>query len=743
MNKKTKNSSQDFSPTICRLCPAHCGVLVRVENGRLAEVRGDPDNPLYKGYSCAKGRALPDIHNNPNRLLHSQQRQTDGSYRDIGVEKAMDEISATLQQLVNDYGPRSVAVYTGTSGAPYPASAGMGSAFLKAIDSPMFFTPNTIDQPGKQIASAAHGHWLAGDVSFEHSDSWMLVGLNPVISKSVGVPWQNPAQKLKDAVSRGMQLVVIDPRKTETAKRATLHIQPLPGEDPTILAGIIHVVIRDSLYDDAFIEQHVDGFDLLARQVAAFTPDAVAQRAGIRAIQIVDAARLFAVQNGRGGMVHAGTGPNFAMQGNLTEYLALCLTTLCGHWPKAGQSVHRPNTLLPAFTARAQAHAPYPGWGFGEQLRIRGLGDAVCGLPTAALPDEILLEGDGKVRALICIGANPMAAWPDQRKTQRAMEHLDLLVTLDVEMSLTSRLADYVIATRMTLETPGMTQRTEALKYYTGGIGFSEPYAQVSPRIVDPPAHADLVEEWQFFHGLAKRMGLELCMSIHYGFGRYTEAPAEKIVLGPDDNTTTEELYKKICTSSRIPYDEVCQHPHGKIFDVDAVVEDSEPDWSEKLDIGNDDMMRALAQLASSDKDSEAGLAEFPFRLISRRANNFVNSAGVQLQKLNRAKPCNACFMHPDDLHDMQLKSGDTITIRSPHDSIPSIVEADNTLKNKVVALYHGFGGLVEEDHRFKELGSNIGRLIPNDIDYDPVTGIPRMSNIPVAIVPGWSDERH
>ena len=199
-------------------------------------MRGDPDNPVFKGYICPKGSALPDLHNDAERLLHTQKRQADGTYASMSVEDAMDEISAKLRELIDRYGPRSVALYTGTNGMGYPASVGMGYALLKAIGSPMFFTPNTIDQPGKQIASAAHGHWLAGDLDFDKADTWMLVGLNPVISKATGVPAQNPAQKLKAAVRRGMKLIVIDPRRTETARRAAIHIQPRPGEDPTILA---------------------------------------------------------------------------------------------------------------------------------------------------------------------------------------------------------------------------------------------------------------------------------------------------------------------------------------------------------------------------------------------------------------------------------------------------------------------------------------------------------------------------
>lgn len=722
------------TPTICRLCPAHCGVLATVSAGRVIEVRGDPDNPLFKGYTCPKGRALPQIHYDPDRLLQSRKRQLDGTFAVIPVEAAMDEIAAHIRALVKRHGPRSIALYTGTNGAPYPASVSTASAWLRAVGSPMFFTPNTIDQPGKQIAAAAHGHWLGGDLDFEEADTWVLVGLNPVISKSVGVPAQNPAQKLKDAVKRGMKLIVIDPRKTETANRAAIHIQPRPGEDPTILAGLLNVIIAEGLYDHAFIAENVAGFAELSDRVGHFTPDYVAQRAGIPAEQLTEAARIFATYGTKGGMVHVGTGPAFATHGNLGEYLALCLATICGRWPRAGDKVNRPNAMLPAYVAKAQALDPYQGWGYGEKMRVRGLANAACGLPTAALADEILLEGEGQVKALICLGSNPMAAWPDQRKTQAAMEKLELLVTLDVTMSLTSRLADYVIATQMTLETPGMTQRSEMLKYYTTGIGFSTPYAQYTPRIVAPPAGADVIEEWQFFHGLAKRMDLDLTIGVHYGFGAFTEAPPVQIALPCDAVTTTEELYAKMCATARIPFEEVCRHPHGKLYEVDERVAVKDAACVDRLDVGNPHMLAELAEVAACDFAAEQRNVEFPFRLIPRRSNHFVNSSGLGVPQLNRGRLFNPVFMHPADLADLQLRPGEEIMIRSRHDQIPGIVEADSTLRRKVIAMHHGFGGLIDEDANHLGAGSNVGRLIPNDVEFDAITGIPRMGNIPVTV---------
>jgi anaerobic selenocysteine-containing dehydrogenase len=733
-------SKSTTQPSICRICSAHCGVLATVTDGRLTKVTGDPDNPMFKGYTCAKGRALPEIHNNPRRLLHSQKRHTDGTYSAIGAEHAMDEIADQLQHLIATHGPRSVALYLGTNGLPYPASALMGNAFIRAIESPMFFTANTIDQPGKQIALAAHGHWLGGDVDFNEADSWMLIGTNPIVSKAIGIPGQNPAARIKDAVKRGMKLIVIDPRRSQTAARAAVHIQPRPGEDVTILAGMINLIISEKLCDSEFLAEHVDGFDVLSDAVSGFTPAYVAERADIPEGQLIDAAHLFASYGARGGMVNAGTGANFAMHGNLLEYLCLCLTTICGRWQRAGERVTRPNTLLPAFTAKAQPHPPYEGWGYGERLRVRGLTDAVCGMPTAALADEILLEGEGQVKALICIGGNPMAAWPDQRKTQRALESLELLVTLDTEMSLTSRLADYVIAPMMQMETPAMTVGSELIKYYTSGTGIPAPYAQYAPRVVDPPIGSDLTEEWQFFLGLAKRMQLELWFINFFGSGggRFMESPPVVLNMNGDTKLTTEELFEKMCSTSRIPLDEVRSHPHGKIFDVDAVVAERDPDCIAKLDVANDYMISELASVLTEDFASARNDPTYPFRLIPRRHGSFMNSSGTNLAALNRGKAYNPAYLHPDAIAALGLQTGALVTITSPHDAIPSVVEADDTLRPDVVAMHHAFGGLPAEDAQFRSHGSNVGRLVPTDVDYDPITGMPRQGNVPVSVTPGF-----
>jgi anaerobic selenocysteine-containing dehydrogenase len=726
----------EIVPTVCRLCIAHCGVLATVEddNGRrkVTRVTGDPENPVFKGYTCPKGRALPELHNHDGRLLHSMQRQADGSHSPLASDQAAIEVAERIREIVDRHGPRAVACYVGTPNAGQPTAASMGSAFMRAIGSRMFFTSNTIDQPGKQIAMALHGKWLGGEPDFEKADAWLLVGNNPIISKSAGIPGQNPAQKLKEASARGMQLIVIDPRVSDSARKAAVHLQCRPGEDHAILAGMIRVIIDEDLYDRDFVEHNVAGFEALAASVDGFTPAYVADRAGIPVKQLLAAARIFARAKVR--HANSGTGASFSMYCNLKDYLVACLNTVCGAYTRAGQPVTRPNAMLPAYTPRAQPFPPFKAWGFGEKLRVRGLTDTAAGMPTAALADEILLPGEGQVKALICIGGNPMAAWPDQRKTQKAMEALDLLVTLDVEMSSTARLADYVIACKQTLETPGMSQSGEAIKYFGSGIGFPNAYAQYSPTVADVPHGSDLVEEWDFFYQMADHLDLDLTFALAFGFSRYQESPYVVMPVSRSEKPTIEDLYSAICANSRIPLEEVKRYPHGHVFDSEVIVQPREAGCDDRLDCGNADMLAQLAEVFAQDYHALQDIPDYPFRYIPRRHNNFMNSSGRSIAKLNGGKSWNPVWIHPDDMGELGVGEGDMVRIATSHDSITALVEADATLRRGVVAIAHAFGGLVDEDDRYKELGANTGRLVRTDEDYDPITGMPRMGNIPVAI---------
>lgn len=719
------------------MCPAFCQIVAEVDDGVLTKVKGDAENAFFNGYTCPKGRFLPEQHNGPYRLLHSQKRTPAGNFESIASESAMDEVSQQIQAILDEHGPRSIAVYGGTGQLASGVTPSIAVSFLAAIGSPMHFTSSTIDQPGKAIAMAAHGLWSGGELDFHSADSWIVVGANPVISKSSGAPGNNPGQKLKEAQERGLKLIVIDPRRTETAKRAHIHLQARPGEDPTVLAGLLHVIISEGLFDSEFVESDVDGFHELRDALSGFTPNYVANRAGLDAKDLIDAARAYSNavgQKGRGGAVTLCTGPNMSLHGSLSEYLGYCLMSVCGYWAREGDRVVKPNVMTPAYTAKAQAMPPYQGWDYPEKMRVRNLAKTASGMPTAALADEILLEGEGQVKALICLAGNPMMAWPDQEKTHAALQSLDLLICLDYRMTATAELADYVIAPKLSLETPATTFLAENNKHYGYGLGFCEPYASYAPPVVEPPRESDVIEDWEFFYGLGQRMGLSLFIASQAGWDQFNESPPAFAMLDMTNKPSTDELHSYLSADSRIPLEEVKTYPNGHIFDIHEIVQPKDEGFTGKLCVGDPMMIKELASVFSEISENDS---RFPFRLISRRMNNVVNSSGRESAKL--AKAFNPAFMHPDDLAALGILKGDTVQLSSSHGTILGVAESDSSLRRGIVSMTHCYGGAPDKEkdkdkELFKQLGSNTGRLVSVEKDYDPLTGIPRMSNIPVGV---------
>lgn len=719
-------------PTICRFCAAHCGILVEVDEGRVVGVSGDRDNPLYRGYLCPKGRALQEQHSHPARLLHTMKRGPDGRHAPVEHGQAIGEIAAQLARLLERHGPRSIAVYVGTYAFMYPAAAPAAMAWMNAIGSPMRFMPATIDKPGKTVAMALHGRWAAGPQTFAGADTWMIVGSNPAISKSIGAPPYNPSGALHDAVRHGMKLIVIDPRRTEAARLAAVHLQARPGEDPTVIAGLIRAILVENLLDQAFVRENSRGLEALREAVQPFSPEYVERRADVPREQLVEAARIFAT--GSRGFALAGTGPNMAPRGNLSEYLLLCLNTLCGRWLRAGEQLPNPGVLTPRPAPKAQPVAPTPAWGFGERLRVRGFTNTAAGLPTAALAEEILLEGEGQVKALICVGGNPAAAWPDEAKTRAALENLELLVTIDPEMSATAKLAHYVIAPRLSLEQPGVTLPIETLSAFAYGMGYEMPYAQYSPAIVEPPAGSDVIEEWRFFCELAREMRLGL--SIESAFPWIAAGSrTPPVTLDTQHPPTTDELLAILTQGSRVPLEAVRAHPHGHFFaDETIVVAPKDPTCTAKLELADPVMLEELAAVA---RETVEASTPFSFQLICRRLPDVYNSYGRSIPRLVRKYRYNPAFAHPDDLRALGVAPGEIMEIRSGYGSILGVAAADAGLRRGVIAMSHAFGDLpdsVDGAPDPRTTGSNTSRLIPVDRDFDPYTGIPRMSAVPVHV---------
>ncbi|MEZ5656626.1 MAG: molybdopterin-dependent oxidoreductase [Sphingobium sp.] len=724
----------EIKHSFCRVCNDGCPILVEIENGRAKKVTGDPAGPLHHGYTCHRGRALPQIMYNSTRELFSTKRMPDGARERISVDDASDEIVEKLQSIIARHGPESVAMYVGTASSKSVPLIPLSDSFLEGIGASRGWSANTLDQPGKQIAHGLHGYWMAPPQSFDNPEVILWIGINPSMTYT-GLPCGSPTVFIRDQMRKGTKMIMIDPRAHETARRCTMHVQPRPGHDVAIMAGLIRVILNEGIHDHSFVADNVQGLDDLKAAVEPFTPELVAKRADISADDIVKIARMFA--KAKRGYVVAGTGPSMGTaQGTVFEYLVLALDTICGHYLRAGEEVLTPGTLAPVPSFKAQAHGPIKVFGYGPKLRFRGFTDTLGGLPVSAMAEEILTTGDGQVRALFVVGGNPATAVTDQLQMLEALGSLELLVTTDIQMSATAKLSHYNIAPKMQLELPGMRGDKPPDGYANSYAGALAPFAHYTPAVVEPPAGSEVIEEWELYYRMAQRMGVQLRLNpMRY----YTTSPPPKTTREPPridmvDMPTTDDILAMMAAHARIPFEEVKRHPSGSLFPPDApvIVQPKDEGWNEKFDLGNPLMMRDLAE-AFEAVDVAGGLAEgHPFRLMCRRQHQLNSS--LQIPAIDRGKPGNPAFMHPTDMASLGIVDGDLVEISSSRSAIPAIAMTDEGLRPGTVSMAQCFGDAPEFDDKVREIGACTNRLLWNDRVYERYSGQPLMSNVPVSI---------
>ena len=711
--------------TYCRFCHAYCPMEATVEDNRLIALVPDTSNEMYGGYTCIKGRQMIDQIDHPTRLQQSQKKQPDGSFNAIGTELAMDEIATQLQTILDTYGPRSIASYNGTYSYQNSAAHDVARAFHAAIDSPSYYTSVTIDQPAKvAIGPTRMGWWNGGSHMWNDSDVAMIIGNNTLVSHfSIpgGIPAFSPHNALRDGKKRGIKIICIDPRVTEVASRADLHLQVRPGQDAAILAAIIAVILAEELHDKAFCLDNVEGLEQLTEHTRRFTPEAVSAAAGIPANQIIEAARMFAA--GPRGTAVTGTGPEMGPHPNLLQHLVQCLNAICGRHYREGERLPNPGVLTPTGPRSAEATGPQPQW-LTDGVKSR-VSEDICEtvvlspygplkeMPTAVISDEMLLEGEGQIKALICVGGNPLLAWPDQEKTHAALSGLELLVCIDIKMAATAQMADYVLAPKMCLEREDVTLLTD--------IWHDKPYSQYTQTVVE--AQGDKIEEWEFFWAMGKRMGLNMSMA---------NGP-----INMQEKPKKFDLLANITQGSRVPLQEIYNTEGGKIFDVpDVILDAPDPTTRGRLQLFPPGLEQELE--ASHNDMKSSGTKDYPLLLISRRMKNTYNSTGPELSLLKSKGTTNPAFMHPQELAALQVADGDIVEVHSRHGAIPAVVTASDDIRPGVISMSHCWGGspdpTANADQRVREIGSNTNRLIDNLENAERYSGMCRQSSIPVAI---------
>lgn len=698
--------------TFCRVCHASCPLEVDVEGNRVVAVRGVMDDPLFEGYTCIKGRQLPDQMADPNRLRAPMRRRPDGTFEVVTSTEALDGIATELKRIIETYGPRAVASYTGTGGYQNSVAVPSARAFHDGVGSVSFYTSVTIDQPAKGLAGLRLGGWEAGYNSFTDSNVHMAIGYNPMVSSYGpigGLQGTNPFVVMRRRKAEGMQLIVVDPRRTELASFADIHLQIRPGQDSTLLAGMIRIVLEEGLQDHEFCERWMSQMGELHTAVEGFTLDLVAERCELAADDIVAATRMFAA--GPRGTAGTGTGPNMAAHSSLSEHLVVVLNTILGRVNREGDLLENGLLLYPEAPHRAQVTAPRAP-ASGPPSRIRNLRGYRGEMPTATLAEEILTPGEGRIRALIVSGGNPAVAFPDHELTLRALDDLELLVVIDHRMTPTAEFADYVIAPTLSLERADVPHLMDRW--------FRAPYTNYTEPVVE--RDGDVLNEWEVFWELASRLGSEL---------PYPGGSPDMTV-----RPTTDEIIDRCYAGSRMPLDEVRANKRQVHMDLRLVVQPAEDGATARFTPAPDDLMAELAEVLAEPSSMFAGsdVSGYPFRLVSRRLKHVLNSTGTELPGLARRGTTNPAYMNPHDLTALGLTTGDIIEISSPRAVLHGVVEGADDVKRGVISMAHSWGGRSLTDEKVRDIGSPTSRLVSVDVGHDPVTGMVVSSAIPVAV---------
>lgn len=684
-------------PTVvsyCRLCEGICGLRVRVEEGEVQEVAPDPENPLSRGFICVKGASSRDVLYHPERVLHPLER-VGGERQRRTWDEAFVAIGGRLRVIRQADGPDAIALYLGNPTAMSAVTTYVASGFLRSLGSSQQFSAMSLDNINK--------FWVAeemlGDKSFVLQRDWedaryMLVfGHNPRIS-IFGQLSTRPRglEEVRAARARGGHLVLVDPRRSESVGLADEHLRITPGTDVFFALALLNVVVSEERYDRDFVERYCKRFDELRQAVGPFAPERVAETTGIDAATVRRIAREFA--SAGGGFALGNTGVTQQRYSTAMEWAIGALNAITGNIDRPGGAFFNPGVVdEPHAKKSIQRDRP---------SRIAGYARVLGEYPMTTLAEEVLTPGEGQIRALIVTAGNPLATGPDLASLRKAFAALELIVVIDVFMTVTAQAAHWVLPATTFFERPDLNVT------FTRHMPF--PFIQYTDRVVPPLGEAR--EEWEIFRGLHAAVGTP-----------FLNNPAL-----PGDYGVRDFFRDFLKARGHVPLGEVQRHPHGvKLGDkpIGAFRELLERRGA-RIDLCPESVLEGLPSAAAI---RPATSPEYPVLLISRRS---LGSMGSWLHVGAADDRGNPLEMNPEDAERLGVVTGDCVVVRSRTGELKARVAVTDAVPGGVVSLQYGFASSSRSTGGKSSETMNV--LVDAHEACDRLTGMPTFNGIPVQI---------
>ena len=638
----------------CPLCEAICGLELQYEADTLVAIRGDAADPFSRGHVCPKGNAILDLESDPDRLRRPLRRRGD-DWEEISWDQALAEAGERLAAVQRDHGADAVAAYLGNPNVHHFGHIAYLPSLLKSLRSKNIYSASSVDQwPHQLVDWLMYGHqFLLPIPDVDRTGYFLMLGANPVASNGSLMTAPGIAKRLEALTARG-RLVVVDPRRTETAAIASEHLFIRPGSDAWFLVALLQeVVALGSPRTQAYAGKLSQLDDALASVAAVDTGD-VESLTGIPRDTIRRIAREF--HAAPSAVAYGRMGVSTQAWGTLCQWLIQLLNLVTGNLDREGGAL--PNEAVLPVTGPGTSPGNRARW----HSRVRGLPEFAGELPVAVLAEEILTPGEGQVRALITCAGNPVLSTPDGRGLDKALSSLDFMVSIDIYLNETTRHADLILPPASPLTQP----------HYD--VHFNSFAVRRVAKLSLPLRERgeDERADWEIINGIAA------------AYAAASGKPARD--LPPPMDLMALGLARG---GSGLTVEQLAQAPHG--LDLGPL----RPSLLTRLETASGCiecapalMLEELTRLAAT----APGGAEGGLRLIGRRDVRSNNSWMHNAPRLVKGKTRHHLLMHPDDLARRDIAEGATVTVTSPTGAINVEVRGSRDVMPGVACLPHGFG---------------------------------------------------
>ncbi len=713
--------SVETKVTYCRICEPLCGLVATVEDGTVTQLRPDSEHPLSRGQACPKGIAFVDIQNDPDRVLHPLKRNDQGEFERVSWESALDDIVARLRALPRD----SIGGYLGNPPAFSYSHATWFAAFMRALGTKHTYSAGSQDINSRFAASAL----LYGSVTqlpfpdLPRTDFLLMLGANPLVSHGSALNAPRIKDQLSGIAKRGGRVVVVDPRRTETA-RAYEHVPVRPDSDAWLLLSMLHVIFADGLADEAAIREQTVGVDALRRAAAQHSPEETEARTGVPADAVRRLARDFATAPSATAYGRTGSclGRHATVVGALIDVLAI----VTGNLDRAGGTLFSRGVIPIEELAERAGLATYAT----DRSRLGGFVDVLGSYPAVLMADEITTPGKGQLRALFVSAGNPVLSVPNGPKLADALPQLELMVSLDLYVNDTNRYADYILPATTWLEREDFPIAVAS--------AAPTPFIQVAEPVVTPRGEAR--QEWAVYDEIATRIGVE---PLGVGLLQKLAPLTTRLPVRATPRFLFELLLRVGPHGDRfglrpggINARKLRALPHGVVLDEYAATglrKHAVRHRGHRVRLDPPALVEELARLG--DRHDED--AEYPLRLIGLREmrshNSWMHNSPSLMKGAGRKHQAR---INPADADAAEVLDGATVRIRSRFGEIETLALVTDEVGPGTIAVPHGWGhegGGWELAN--KSGGANSNRLASSELaDVERLGGMAHLNGIAVAI---------